>query len=64
MKANEIISVIVAVGGLSYGLMERWERIVIAEQGIETTRIIAQAAEASALAVLEESCLSHHEEIP
>lgn len=61
MKATDIVLIITTIGGFAYGLIERWERVMIAEQGIETTRIIVQAAEASALAARERSCLAHHD---
>ena len=64
MKATDLVLIITTAGGFAYGMMERLERILIVEQGIETTRVIAQAAEASARALLEQSCLSHHEENP
>ena len=36
------------------------EKMAVIQRGIESTRVISEAAQASAVALLEASCLEHH----
>ncbi len=57
---RDALAIAAVVASLATAWMEHEEKMATIEQGIESTRMISEAAQASAVAALEASCLEHH----